>query len=77
MRGTQEQQISTTSSGLFDDYLNRREFAAEIGVRIETLIRWEKDGQGPPVTRFGRTPYYYKPSIVEWQRSQEKKVQRA
>jgi hypothetical protein len=57
---------------LLVDYVKRKSFAAELGVSQETLIRWEKDGHGPPVTRLGRIPYYYRPSATAWLRSQEK-----
>jgi hypothetical protein len=57
---------------LLVDYAKRKDFADEIGVCQETLIRWEKDGHGPPVTYVGRTPYYYRPSAKDWLRSREK-----
>jgi predicted site-specific integrase-resolvase len=59
-------------AGLLDDYLPRKNFAEELGIREETLIRWEKDGRGPPVSRFGRKVFYFKPSIEQWKRSQER-----
>jgi hypothetical protein len=57
---------------ILDDYTPRKALAEEIGVCQETLIRWERDGQGPPVTHVGRKPFYYRPSVMEWLRTQEK-----
>src|ERR1700730_14776158 len=57
---------------LLKDHVPRKDFAGELGVCLETLIRWEKDGHGPPVTYVGRRPYYYRPSARDWLRSQEK-----
>jgi hypothetical protein len=57
---------------ILEDYIQRRAFADEIDVCQETLIRWERDGHGPPVTYIGRTPYYYRPSATAWLRAQEK-----
>jgi hypothetical protein len=36
-----------------------------------TLINWELDGKGPPVTRVGRDVTYFWPSVEKWLRSQE------
>jgi transcriptional regulator with XRE-family HTH domain len=57
--------------GILDEYISRKDFAAELGVAEATLIRWEKDGKGPPVTRIGRDVLYYIPSTKKWVRSQE------
>jgi len=35
-----------------------------------TLIRWELDGKGPPVTRIGRDVYYEESNLEKWVRSQ-------
>lgn len=57
---------------LLKDYLPRAELATAIGYCEKTLIRWESDGKGPPVTRIGRQVLYFKPSVEKWLRSQEK-----
>lgn len=60
------------------NYLLRKKAGAYIGERVRgrpyseiTLITWEKDGKGPPVTRIGRDVVYFIPSIEKWLRSQE------
>jgi hypothetical protein len=62
---------------ILDDYLPRKQLADDLGYREETLIRWEKDGKGPPVTRFGRKVFYFIPSLRQWQRAQEQAPQAA
>ena len=53
------------------NYVSRPQLAASLGKSELTLIRWEKDGKGPPVTRIGRDVKYYIPSVEKWLRSQE------
>ncbi|MET3299691.1 hypothetical protein [Bradyrhizobium diazoefficiens] len=64
---------------LQDAYLSRPATAAKLGTLVRgkpynerTLINWELDGKGPPVTRVGRDVTYYWPSVLQWLRSQEK-----
>jgi predicted DNA-binding transcriptional regulator AlpA len=47
--------------------------AEELGNRLRgkpysefTLIAWEKDGKGPPVTRIGRDVVYRASSVEKW-----------
>jgi hypothetical protein len=61
------------------NYISRKQLAKELGKRLRgrpysefTLISWEKDGKGPPVTRIGRDVLYFIPSVEKWLRSQER-----
>lgn len=61
-------------------YILRKVLAVELGERIRgkaysefTLIRWEKDGTGPPVTRIGRDVLYRASSVEKWILSKETK----
>lgn len=56
---------------LLKDYIPRKALAAEVGYTEKTLIRWELDGKGPPVTRIGRQVLYFRPSLEKWLRSRE------
>jgi hypothetical protein len=56
---------------ILKDYLSREQLAADIGKSVKTLVRWELDGRGPPVTRLGRDVLYYIPSLQKWLRQQE------
>lgn len=59
-------------NGILKDYIPRPQLAADIGKSVKTLVRWETDGLGPPVTRIGRDVLYFKPSVEKWLRSQER-----
>jgi hypothetical protein len=61
------------------EYLSRSATAAKLGTIVRgrpynerTLINWELDGKGPPVTRVGRDVTYFWPSVEKWLRQQEK-----
>jgi hypothetical protein len=56
---------------ILKDYISREQLAADIGKSTKTLVRWELDGRGPPVTRIGRDVLYFIPSVQRWLRSQE------
>ncbi len=56
---------------ILKDYISRDQLAEQIGKSVKTLVRWELDGRGPPVTRIGRDVLYFKPSVEKWLRSQE------
>jgi predicted DNA-binding transcriptional regulator AlpA len=47
----------------------RKSAAKVIGKSEKTLIRWELDGTGPPVTRIGRDVYYEESDLEAWVRS--------
>lgn len=64
----------TTENGILSNYIPRKALADAIGYREETLIRWEKDGKGPPATRVGRQVLYLKTSVDKWLRSLEGKA---
>jgi hypothetical protein len=59
-------------------YIPRKKLAIELGERLRgrpysemTLIAWEKNGKGPPVTRIGRDVLYAIPSVEKWLKQQE------
>ena len=61
------------------DYIPRKKLAAELGERLRgrpysefTLIAWERDGKGPPVTRIGRYVVYRAASVEKWLQAQER-----
>ena len=61
------------------DYIPRKKLATELGERLRgrpysefTLIAWERDGKGPPVTRIGRDVVYRASSVERWLQAQER-----
>jgi predicted DNA-binding transcriptional regulator AlpA len=61
------------------NYISRKQLAKELGERLRgrpysefTLIAWEKDGKGPPVTRIGRDVVYRTSSVEAWLQAQER-----
>jgi transcriptional regulator with XRE-family HTH domain len=60
---------------LLKDYLSREQLAEKIGKSPKTLVRWELDGRGPPVTRIGRDVLYSIPSFEKWLKAQERAAQ--
>lgn len=57
--------------GLLADWLSREQLARELGVKPDTLARWEARRQGPPCTRIGRKILYRRAAIQDWIRAQE------
>jgi hypothetical protein len=57
---------------ILKDYVPREKLAEQIGKSVKTLVRWENDGKGPPVTRMGRDVLYFLPSVEKWLRAQER-----
>ena len=58
-------------TGILSDYMSRKDLAAELGLREETLIRWERDHKGPPATRIGSAVKYHIPAVKAWLKAQE------
>jgi hypothetical protein len=62
---------------LLTDYVSRSELAKQLGNSERTLIRWEEQRKGPPVTRVGRAVLYHVPTVLDWLQSQGKPMTRA
>jgi hypothetical protein len=71
-------------SEALQNYLTRKATADKLGKLVRgkpynerTLISWELDGKGPPVTRVGRDVTYFWPSVEKWLRAQEQSSSKA
>jgi len=53
-----------SSENLLEGYVSRAELAQQLGRNERTLIRWEEERTGPPVTRIGRKVLYRMLKIV-------------
>jgi hypothetical protein len=60
---------------ILKDYISRDDLADKLGKSAKTLVRWELDGRGPPVTRIGRDVLYSIPSFEKWLKTQERAAQ--
>ncbi len=56
---------------LLADWITREQLAHELGLKSDTLARWEARRQGPPCTRIGRKALYRRASVQDWIRAQE------
>lgn len=61
------------TDNVLSDYFSEADAAGELRVCAKTLQRWRALGEGPPVTRLGRTILYRKSSLRAWLASQEGK----
>lgn len=57
--------------GLLDDWMDRAALAKELGVAVDSLVRWETQRRGPPCIRVGRKVYYRRGAVQDWLRAQE------
>lgn len=58
---------------LLDDYLKPEQLAAEIGVHVRTLRKWDELGIAPPKTQIGRLILYRRESVIEWLEGRERR----
>ncbi len=70
-----EPQIETptqeTSGSLLDGWMSRAELAAELGVCVDTLMRWERRRYGPKCVKAGRKALYKRSTVLAWLEAQE------
>ncbi len=59
--------------GVLDDFIEKRDLAAQLGNSARTLDRWETRRLGPPRIKVGKKILYRKQSVIEWLASRERK----
>jgi hypothetical protein len=63
----QQSEPGETGTGpLLEGWLTRAQVAAEIGVSVDTLQRWETRRIGPPCVRIGRKVLYRAQAFRDW-----------
>jgi predicted DNA-binding transcriptional regulator AlpA len=69
-----DQRTETTAetAPLLSGWLTRAQVAAEVGVSVDTLQRWETRRIGPPAVRIGRKVLYRAEAFREWLVSRER-----
>lgn len=58
---------------VLEEWLTRAELAAELGVTVDTLSRWECRHSGPMCVRVGRRVMYRRANVEKWLRKLESK----
>lgn len=58
---------------VLEEWLTRAELAAELGVTVDTLCRWECRRSGPMCVRVGRRVMYRRSNVEKWLRKLESK----
>ncbi len=66
-----ETEAAPDSLNLLADWISRDQLAQELGLKPDTLARWEARRQGPPCTRLGRKTLYRRAAVQDWIRAQE------
>ncbi len=56
---------------LLDGWMSRAELAAELGVCVDTLMRWERRRYGPQCVKAGRKALYKRSTVLAWLDEQE------
>jgi len=73
MSTDQQQELPASETPrLLDGWLSRPQVAAEVGVSVDTLQRWETRRIGPPCVRIGRKVLYRADAFREWLISRER-----
>lgn len=62
---------SETSGSLLDGWMSRAELAEELGVCVDTLMRWERRRYGPKCVKAGRKALYKRSTVLAWLDAQE------
>ncbi len=60
------------SEHILDDYLHPEALAAQLGVSIRTLYRWNSLGFGPPKTKIGGKVLYHAEAVRRWLKANER-----
>jgi DNA-binding transcriptional MerR regulator len=71
-----ETALEAAETAVLDGWMTRPEMAAEIGISVDTLARWETRRIGPPCVRIGRKVYYRVEAFRDWLREQENRKTR-
>jgi Helix-turn-helix domain len=62
----------STSEPILSEFLTKEELAVELKRHPQTLDRWRRLGEGPPITKFGRCVLYRRSSLQAWLRARER-----
>jgi hypothetical protein len=63
--------------GVLDDMIRLDDFAAAVGRCAETIRRWARTGDGPPIVKIAGAAYLFVDDVQEWKRAQAEKQRAA
>jgi excisionase family DNA binding protein len=61
---------------LLAGYLDRAQLAEELGRSTRTLLRWVRQGDGPPMVRIGGRILFRREAVARWLRLHEQRPAR-
>jgi len=59
------------TKGLLAGWISRPKLAAELGLTVDTLGRWQRKRTGPACIKAGRKVYYRRSVVENWLLAQE------
>ncbi len=59
------------SEKILDGYLHSEALAAQLGIGLRTLYRWQARGIGPPKTKIGGKVLYHAEAVRRWLKANE------
>lgn len=65
------------TGSLLEGWLTRAQVAAEFGLAVDTLRRWEGRRIGPPSVKLGQRVLYRAEAVREWLVAQERGAEKA
>ena len=61
----------TTPSTILSEYLTKKELASQLHKTVRTIDRMNLAGDGPALTRLGRTSLFRREAVLDWLKSRE------
>ena len=62
---------SDRGESVLSEWMSRDELAADLGVKVDTLRRWDARRIGPPFIKVGSRVLYRRERVREWLRERE------
>ena len=62
------------ADNLLEGMVSRQDLAQQLGLSVDTLRRWETEGDGPASIRVGRRVLYRVTVVNAWLRARERKA---
>lgn len=66
-----QEAIHPDGSNVLSDWITREDLAAQLGLKVDTLRRWDARRVGPAFTKIGSRVLYRREAVREWLISRE------